>query len=61
MPEDSSNIITGNTDFHRYVIVRDLALKRNSIPDIVMVKDAEDRDIVLFLAVELAYIVMWRG
>ena len=49
MPKDSSNTTTGNTDLLGYLIVRDLTFKRNRIPDIVVVKDTEDRDIMLFL------------
>jgi hypothetical protein len=51
MPEDTSNIIAGNTDFLGQVIVRDHTFNGNGIPDVVMVKDTEDRDVVLFLVV----------
>lgn len=56
VPEDAVNTIAGKADFLRRVVVRDRTVNGNSIPDIVMVKDTEDGDVVLFLVTALAYI-----
>ena len=42
MPEDAVNEIAGDADFFGQVVVRDLTFKGNRIPDVVVVKDAED-------------------
>jgi hypothetical protein len=55
VPEDAVNTIAGKADFLRQVVVRDRTVNGNSIPDIVMVKDTEDGDVVLFLVTALAY------
>jgi len=54
------NTIAGKADFLRQVVVRDRTVNGNSIPDIVMVKDTEDGDVVLFLVTALAYICATR-
>jgi hypothetical protein len=56
MPEDAVNTIAGKADFLRQVVVRDHIVNGNGIPDIIMVKDTEDGDVVLLLVTAFAYI-----
>jgi hypothetical protein len=56
VPEDAVNTIAGKADFLRQVVVRDHIVNGNGIPDIVMVKDTEDGDVVLLLVTAFAYI-----
>ena len=50
MLQDTTNAIGGNTNFLAQSFIRDLAFKRNGIPDIVMIKDTKDRNVIFFLA-----------
>jgi hypothetical protein len=56
VPEDAVNAIARYADFLGQVVVRDFTFNGNSIPDVVMVKDAEDGDVVLSLVTALTYI-----